>query len=77
MNGPEPIAVPGTKMQLVRRRVNDQNRFELLSFPITELGFLKSLGAFTEIISYKTRLFIPGVDVLDRIIKANETKAAA
>lgn len=35
------------------------------SFPPARLEFLKSLGCFTEIIQYKTRLFVPARNAED------------
>ncbi|MBO9579520.1 MAG: strawberry notch family protein [Sphingobium sp.] len=50
-------ALPGAR--LVRVRVNDQPRLEVRGYPFDRLDWLKSLGCFTEIISYRTRLFVP------------------
>ncbi|SNS69065.1 C-terminal domain on Strawberry notch homologue [Sphingomonas laterariae] len=45
--------------RLVQVRVNGQPRLEIRGFPAERLDWLKSLGAFTEIISFRTRLFLP------------------
>ncbi|MBL4641259.1 MAG: strawberry notch family protein [Verrucomicrobiales bacterium] len=42
-----------------RSRVAGESRIELSGAPIDQLEWLKSLGCFTEIISYRTRIFIP------------------
>lgn len=39
--------------------VNGSQRFEIVGAPIEQLPWLKSLGCFTEIIAYKTRVFVP------------------
>jgi hypothetical protein len=58
-------ALPGARLQ--RSYVNDEVRLEIKGFPPEKRDWLKSLGCFTEIISYKTRLFVPtnrGEDIL-------------
>ena len=50
-------------------RVAGERRFEITGAPVAQLPWLKSLGCFTEIISYKTRVFIP-VKSPERVIKA-------
>lgn len=50
-------------------RVAGERRFEITGAPVAQLPWLKSLGCFTEIISYKTRVFIP-VKNPERVIKA-------
>ena len=40
-------------------RVNGQRRIELVGAPAAQLAWLKSLGCFTEIIQYRTRVFVP------------------
>jgi len=50
-------ALPGARLQ--RSHVNDEARLEIKDFPAMKLPLLKSLGCFTEIIAYKTRLFVP------------------
>ncbi|WP_184245520.1 strawberry notch-like NTP hydrolase domain-containing protein [Novosphingobium chloroacetimidivorans] len=47
--------------------VNRQTRTEIIGAPADQLAWFKSLGCFTEIIAYKTRLFVP-VDRADSII---------
>jgi hypothetical protein len=39
--------------------VNDEPRLELRHYPSHSLASLKALGCFTEVIAYKTRLFVP------------------
>ncbi|BAV63089.1 transposase [Sphingobium cloacae] len=50
-------ALPGAR--LFRVWVNDQPRLEIRGYPFDRLDWLKSLGCFTEIITYRTRLFVP------------------
>jgi hypothetical protein len=45
--------------RLISSFVNGTRRLELRDYPFGQLAHLKSLGCFTEIISYKTRLFLP------------------
>lgn len=51
--------IPGTALELAPARVNGQVRLELKGYDPHRLGWYKSLGCFTEIIAYRTRLFIP------------------
>lgn len=60
--------LPGSRLQ--RSYVNDEARLEIKSFPPDKREWLKSLGCFTEIINYKTRLFVPtnrAEDILEAI----------
>lgn len=60
--------LPGARLQRVF--VNDNARLEIKDFPAVRLAYLKSLGCFTEIINYKTRLFLPtsrAVEILTAI----------
>lgn len=45
--------------KLVTSLVNGSNRLEIKDYPPGRLEWLKSCGCFTQIISYKTRLFVP------------------
>jgi hypothetical protein len=58
--------------KLEKRRVSGENRIELVGPGNFEIGLLKQLGVFTEIINYRTRMFVPtGTDaesVLGRIL---------
>lgn len=57
----EGVPVPGMdSARLVWAHVNGSRRLEIRDFPPTRREWLKSIGCFTEIIQYKTRLFIPG-----------------
>jgi len=40
-------------------RVAGEQRYEIVGAPVDQLPWLKSIGCFTEIISYRTRVFIP------------------
>lgn len=57
--------LPGAR--LIRVRVNGQQRLEIRGYPAERLDWLKSLGSFTEIISFRTRLFLPPDDA-ERIL---------
>lgn len=64
-------SLPGARLE--RSYVNDEARLEIKAFPPARLALLKSLGCFTEIINYKTRLFVPtnrAVEVLGVIEQA-------
>jgi len=56
-------------LTLARRRVNAEMRIELAGAPANQLAWLKSLGCFTEVIAYRTRVFLPG-DQAETIIAA-------
>lgn len=47
------------KARLHRALVNGDARLEIRSYPFEKREWLKSLGCFTEIIQYRTRLFVP------------------
>jgi hypothetical protein len=53
------VDLPGTEMSIWPSLVNGSRRIELKGFAPERLDWYKSLGGFTEIISYKTRLFLP------------------
>ncbi|UVO53735.1 strawberry notch family protein [Sphingomonas sp. SUN039] len=56
----EPVSlVRPFEMTLARRRVNGELRLELSGAPADRVPWLKSLGCFTEIIQYRTRVFVP------------------
>ncbi|WP_230771740.1 strawberry notch family protein [Sphingomonas sp. Leaf4] len=60
-------------MTIRRSLVNGQHRVELVDAPAARLPWLKALGCFTEIIQYRTRVFVPADDaeaVLARIFTA-------
>lgn len=46
-------------MTIKSSRVAGETRAEIVGAPASELAWLKGLGCFTEIIAYKTRVFIP------------------
>lgn len=58
-------------LSLRRSRVMSANRLEVTGFGPTGLPALKALGCFTEIISWKTRAFIPvGTDeIMERLLR--------
>jgi hypothetical protein len=61
------VNIPGTELILVSSLVNGSRRIELKGYAPERLDWYKSLGLFTEIIAYKTRLFIP-VDRAELIV---------
>ncbi|WP_037471308.1 strawberry notch C-terminal domain-containing protein, partial [Sphingobium sp. DC-2] len=46
-------------MTIKRSLVNGSRRIELVGAPVQQLSWLKSVGCFTEVIQYRTRVFIP------------------
>ncbi|WP_242121366.1 strawberry notch family protein [Sphingomonas lacusdianchii] len=60
-------------MTLKRSVVNGNPRVEIVDAPASQLPWLKSLGCFTEIIAYRTRVFVPASDaesVLGKVLAA-------
>lgn len=53
------VQLPGTPLTLASVMVNNSTRIEVKDYVPTRLDWYKSLGCFTEIVSYKTRLFTP------------------
>ena len=75
------VALPAFgQARLKRAHVNGSVRLEIRDFPPERREGLKALGCFTEIIAYKTRLFVP-VDraeaVLARIMSTGPDEVAA
>jgi len=56
-------------MTIKRSLVNGQQRVELVGCPAAQLGWLKQLGCFTEVIRYTTRVFVP-LDRVEEIVTA-------
>jgi len=59
-------------MTIRRAIVNGKQRVEIVDAPAAQLPWLKSIGCFSEIIAYKTRIFVPVTDaqiVLERLLK--------
>ena len=60
-------------MTVKRSLVNGRQRVEITGCPAAQLGWMKQLGCFTEVIRYTTRVFVP-VDrteaILTKIIPA-------
>ena len=54
--------------EIKRARVNGQPRVEIAGAPAEQLPWLKSIGCFTEIIQYRTRVFVP-IDRASEIIE--------
>jgi hypothetical protein len=59
--------LPGTNLAIKASLVNNSKRIELLGYTPEKLDWYKSLGGFTEIIAYRTRLFLP-VDRAETIV---------
>jgi hypothetical protein len=60
-------------MTVRRSRVNGNPRIELVGYPAPQLPWLKSIGCFSEIIAYRTRVFLPvdgAQNVLEQLLKA-------
>lgn len=67
-------------MTVRRSLVNGSARLELVGAPSAALAGLKALGCFTEIIQYRTRVFVPAADaaaILARILDDGPSAAAA
>ncbi|HKR17195.1 strawberry notch family protein [Rhizorhapis sp.] len=63
-------------LQLRRSRLMQVNRIELTGFAPTAVDRLKAMGLFSEIISWKLRLFVPddtiaGCQILERLFERN------
>lgn len=67
------VAIPGLgPARLVRVQVNDSPRLEIRDYRPEDRTWLKSCGAFSEVLSFRTRLFLPpdcACDILTRIIE--------
>jgi hypothetical protein len=50
-------------------RVAGEQRYEIVGAPVDQLPWLKSIGCFTEIISFRTRVFIP-IEAAPSVISA-------
>nr|GLK21672.1 hypothetical protein GCM10017606_24990 [Microbacterium terregens] len=61
------------QMTIKRSLVNGSKRIELVGAPPQQLAWLKTLGCFTEVIQYRTRVFLPlhaADETLGRIVAA-------
>jgi hypothetical protein len=68
--GSVPIPGLGTA-RLVRVQVNDSPRLEIRDYRPEDRTWLKACGSFSEVVAFKTRLFLPpeqARDILERII---------
>ena len=54
--------------RLARRRAMGSMRIEVEGPADTDLPALKRLGCATEIVSWRTRVFVPGEDTLERLL---------
>ncbi len=57
-------------MSIKRARVNGNERIELVGAPAGQLPWFKSLGCWTELINFQTRLFVPMTDQANTILEA-------
>ena len=57
--------------RLARRRIMGADRVEIEGPVDTDLPPLKRFGCTTEIISWRTRIFVPGPKVLDRVLESS------
>ena len=66
------VAIPGLgKARLAYVLVNSARRLEIRDYDADDRAWLKARGVFSEIIQYRTRLFVPvdrAVEILDAII---------
>ena len=62
--------------ELRRSRVNTSTRVEIVGAPASQLSWLKSLGCFSEVISYRTRVFLPVDQVPDILVRLLGSTAA-
>ncbi|KXU33068.1 methylase [Sphingobium sp. 22B] len=69
----EGVSVPGMDAtRLIWVHVNGSRRLELRDFPPARRDWLKSIGCFTEVIQYKTRMFIPAdraSTIVDQLVR--------
>ena len=60
--------------ELRRSRVNTSSRVEIVGAPASQLPWLKSIGCFSEVIQYRTRVFLPvdqTPEILARLLAAS------
>ena len=55
-------------MTIRRALVNGNQRIEIINAPAGQLAWFKSLGCFTEIVAYKTRLFCPVGEAAEAVL---------
>ena len=55
--------------RLVRRRLMGAERIEVEGPVDTDLAVLKRLGCVTEIVSWRTRVFVPGAQAIERLLQ--------
>ena len=58
-------------MCIKRSLVNGSPRIELVGAPPAQLAWLKSIGCFTEVIQYRTRVFVPvptAAEIVERMV---------
>jgi hypothetical protein len=61
--------------EVKRARVNGKPRIEIVGAPAAQLPWLKSIGCFSEIISYRTRVFCPterASEILTRLMASQD-----
>lgn len=62
------------ELTLARRRVNGEQRIELAGAAADWLPWLKTLGCFTEVIQYRTRVFVPRERASDVIARLTDNQ---
>ena len=55
--------------RIVRRRLMGAERIEIEGPVDTDLLSLKRLGCVTEIVSWRTRVFVPGAQAIERVLE--------
>jgi predicted RNA methylase len=76
--GTRKLPMPGHPDQWLQQSlVNGSRRIELVGFEPHAVARYKAAGCFTEIIRYKTRLFVPDVTVLSRLMNEQQPRLAA
>jgi hypothetical protein len=76
--GAKRVRLPGSRdRHLQTSLVNGQRRIELVGFDPHGLPRLKACGCFTEIIRFRTRVFVQDEAVLDRLIAMETDRVAA
>lgn len=76
--GGKRLRLPGSRDRYLQMSlVNGHRRIELLGYDPHSLPRLKACGCFTEIIRFRTRVFVPDEAVLDRLIAMETDRVAA
>jgi len=74
----KPVPVPHSGGMIIQpSRVNGQVRLEIKGFEPARLAWYKSMGCFTEIVQFKTRLFAPDETILIASVNGHEPRQQA